>query len=96
MEKTFYTKENQDLNIMDLVNLGIVVLISLKNTIIFFLVFFLLIGFLSTSDIQPQYSSTSRLLIELPNINLKDEQNIDFSSLNTQAIQTEIEKIKSI
>ena len=95
MEKTFYTKENQDLNIMDLVNLGIVVLISLKNTIIFFLVFFLLIGFLSTSDIQPQYSSTSRLLIELPNINLKDEQNIDFSSLNIQAIQTEIEKIKS-
>ena len=95
MEKTFYTKENQDLNIMDLVNLGIVVLISLKNTLIFFLVFFLLIGFLSTSDIQPQYSSTSRLLIELPNINLKDEQNIDFSSLNIQAIQTEIEKIKS-
>jgi uncharacterized protein involved in exopolysaccharide biosynthesis len=80
---------------MDLVNLGIVVLISLKNTIIFFLVFFLLIGFLSTSNIEPQYSSQSRLLIELPNINLKDEQNIDFSSLNAQAIQTEIEKIKS-
>jgi capsular polysaccharide biosynthesis protein len=95
MENSFYTKEKHDLNIMDLVNLGIVVLISLKNTIIFLLVFFLLIGFLSTSNIEPQYSSQSRLLIELPNINLKDEQNIDFSSLNTQAIQTEIEKIKS-
>ena len=95
MENSFYTKENHDLNIMDLVNLGIVVLISLKNTIIFFLLFFLSIGFLSTSNIEPQYNSQSRLLIELPNINLKDEQNIDFSSLNTQAIQTEIEKIKS-
>ena len=95
MENSFYTKENHDLKIMDLVNLGIVVLISLKNTIIFFLVFFLLIGFLSTSNIEPQYNSQSRLLIELPNINLKDEQNIDFSSLNAQAIQTEIEKIKS-
>ena len=95
MDNSFYTKENHEINIMDLVNLGIVVLISLKNTIIFFLLFFLLIGFLSTSNIKPQYSSQSRLLIELPNINLKDEQNIDFSSLNTQAIQTEIEKIKS-
>ena len=95
MDNSFYTKENHDINIMDLVNLGIVVLISLKNTIIFLLLFFLLIGFLSTSNIKPQYSSQSRLLIELPNINLKDEQNIDFSSLNTQAIQTEIEKIKS-
>jgi hypothetical protein len=95
MEDSFYTKESRDLNIMDLVNLGIVVLLSLKNTITFFLVFFLLIGFLSTSNIEPKYISQSRLLIELPNINLKDEQNIDFSSLNTQAIQTEIEKIKS-
>ena len=80
MEDSFYNKDNHDINIMDLVNLGIVVLISLKNTIIFFLVFFLLIGFLSTSTIDPQYKSQSRLLIELPNINLKDEQNIDFSS----------------
>ena len=95
MEDSFYTKKNHDINIMDLVNLGIVVLISLKNAIIFFLVFFFLLGFLSTSSIEPQYKSQSRLLIELPNINLKDEQNIDFSSLNTQAIQTEIEKIKS-
>ena len=95
MENSFYTKENHDLNIMNLVNLGIVVLISLKNTIIYLLVFFFLIGFLSTSNIEPQYHSQSRLLIELPNINLKDEQNIDFSSLNAQAIQTEIEKSKS-
>ena len=95
MENSIYTKENRDLSIMDLVNLGVVVLISLKNTIIFLLIFFLLIGFLSTSNIEPQYNSQSRLLIELQNMNLKDEQNIDFSSLNTQAIQTEIEKIKS-
>ena len=31
MENSIYTKENRDLSIMDLVNLGIVVLISLKN-----------------------------------------------------------------
>ena len=78
MENSFYTKENHEINIMNLVNLGIVVLISLKNTIIYVLVFFFLIGFLSTSNIEPQYHSQSRLLIEPPNINLKDEQNIDF------------------
>ena len=52
MDNSFYTKKNHDINIMDLVNLGIVVLISLKNTIIFFLSFFLINWFLSTSNIS--------------------------------------------
>ena len=95
MEETYNSKENHDLNIMDVINLGIVVLLSLKNTLIFLISFFILIGFFSTSTIESQYISNSRILIELQNINLKDEQNIDFSSLNSQAIQTEIEKIKS-
>ena len=95
MEKTFYTKSSDDLSIMDLINLGIIVCFSLRNSIFFIFLFFFLYGFLSTSTIKPNYHSNSRLLIEMQNINLKDEQNIDFSSLNNQSIQTEIEKIYS-
>ena len=95
MEQNFYTKESHDVGLMDLINLGIVILLSLKNTIAFILIFIFFLGFLNTSEITPKFSSNTRLLIELQNINLKDEQNIDFSSLNIQAIQTEIEKINS-
>ena len=63
MENTVYTKENHELSIMDLVNLSVVVVISLRNTIIFFILSFLLFGFLSTSKIEPLYSSKARLSV---------------------------------
>ena len=95
MDNKSPTTLSKNLDIMDVVNISYIIFLSFKNVVIFIMIFFLMLGFLQTAKIEPQYQSKSRLLIELTNINLKDEQNIDFSSLNNQAIQTEIEKIKS-
>ena len=95
MTNKLTSRGSAELSLMDLINLGLVLLFSLRNTIIFIIIVTTLYGFIKTANVEPEFRSNTRILIELQNRNLKDEQNIDFSSLNSQAIQTEIEKIKS-
>ena len=50
MEKTFYTKSSDDLSIMDLINLGIIVCFSLRNSIFFIFLFFFSLWILKYID----------------------------------------------
>ena len=85
---------SESLGEIDLIELGykiLSILFSLKKPLYYFFIFSIIIGFISTAFIQPKFEANTRILFKLPNENLKNEKNIDFSSLSTSAIRTEIE-----
>ena len=85
---------SESLGEIDFIELGykiLSILFSLKKPLYYFFIFSIIIGFISTAFIQPKFEANTRILFKLPNENLKNEKNIDFSSLSTSAIRTEIE-----
>ena len=82
---------NGEIDFIDLGYKGLSILYALKKPLLYFFIFTIIIGFISTAVIQPKFEASTRILFKLPNENLKNEKNIDFSSLSKSAIKTEIE-----
>ena len=95
MQNEFYTKESKDIDFFDLINQGLVLVFSSKFNIIILILLLSFIGFIQTSNIQPEFESNSRLLIEVKKNKLLEEQTVSFTSSESSDIGTQIEVINS-